>query len=401
VGLADVRVLARALEHRGVSQGDAQRPCLVFVVTEDWYFMSHRIGLARCARAAGWRVVVAARESDRAAAIRAEGLEFIALPFERALTYPWRDLRLLWALRGVLRTVSPDLVHLVSLKPILLGGLALRLSGRPCPALLAFTGLGYIFSSRAGLARLLKPVIMRLLAWVARGPGAWVLAQNEDDLALLRANGIADGARASIIAGAGLDVSEFPVTPLPPRAGALVILPARVLRDKGVYEFVAAATRVRALRTDVRFALVGAHDRANPGAVDGRDLERWVATGAVEWWGHRRDMAAVYVQAYVVCLPSYREGLPRALLEAAACGRPLIATDVPGCREICMDGETGLRVPAQDVEALVQAVLRMLDTPALAAACAQAARAKVEREFTLEHIADETLALYRQLSAAS
>lgn len=376
-----------------------RQPCLLFVVTEDWYFMSHRVGLARRARLAGWRVVVAARESDRAAAIRAEGLEFIALPFERALTYPWRDLRLLVALRAVMRGLDPDLVHLVSLKPILLGGLALRLLPRPRPAVLAFTGLGYIFSSRAGLARLLKPLVVRLLAWVARRKDAWVLAQNQDDLALLCAQGIAATARASIIAGAGLDLDDYPATPLPARARALVILPARVLRDKGVHEFVAAAARVRTVHPDVRFALVGAHDRANPGAVETRDLEQWVASGAVEWWGHRRDMAAVYAEAYIVCLPSYREGLPRALLEAAACARPLIATDVPGCREICINGVTGLTVPAHDSEALSAALLRMLDDAALVAACAQAARAKVEREFTLERIADQTLALYRQLGA--
>jgi len=375
-----------------------KRPCLLFVVTEDWYFMSHRLGLARRAREAGWRVVIAARESDCAEAIRQAGLEFIALPFERALTYPWRDLRLLWTLRGVMRELAPQLVHLVSLKPILLGGLTLRLLPTPCPALLAFTGLGYIFSSRAGLARLLKPLVMRLLALVARRGDAWVLAQNQDDLDLLCANGIAVAKRASIIAGAGLALHEYPATALPPRAAALVMLPARLLRDKGVYEFVAAAAQVRARHPEVRFALVGAHDMANPGAVESRDLADWVATGAVEWWGHRRDMAAVYAQAYIVCLPSYREGLPRALLEAAACGRPLVATDVPGCREICIDGETGLRVPAQDVDALVAALLRMLDNPALAASCGQAARAKVEREFTLERIAEQTLALYRQLS---
>ncbi len=384
-----------------MNERDAQRPCLLFVVTEDWYFMSHRLGLAQRARAAGWRVVVAARESDRAAAIRGAGLEFIALPFERALTYPWRDLGLLWALRRVMHELAPDLVHLVSLKPILLGGLALRLLPKRCPALLAFTGLGYIFSSRAGLARLLKPVVVGLLALLARRRDTWVLAQNEDDLALLRAHGMAHAARASIIAGAGLDLQEFPLTLLPPRSKALVILPARVLRDKGVYEFVAAAARVRAVCADVRFALVGPHDMANPGAVERRDLDSWVAAGTVEWWQHRRDMAAVYAQAYIVCLPSYREGLPRALLEAAACGRPLIATDVPGCREICIDGETGLRVPARNVESLVEALLRMLNEPALAAACAQAARAKVEREFTLDHIAAQTLALYRQLSGVS
>lgn len=378
-------------------QAAPRAPCVLFVVSEDWYFMSHRLGLARCARAAGWRVVIAARESDQAAAIGRADLEFIALPFERALTYPWRDLALLWRLRQVLRELAPDIVHLVSLKPILLGGLAMRCVPRAAPTLLAFTGLGYIFSSRAGLARLLKPVVIRLLASVARRPAAWVLAQNADDLAQLRAHGIADQHHTSIIAGAGLELDAYPVTPLPPRAAALVLLPARLLRDKGVYEFVAAAVQVRAVRPDVRFALVGAHDKVNPGAVASRDLQAWVAAGTIEWWGHRQDMAAVYAAAYIVCLPSYGEGLPRALLEAAACGRPLIATDVPGCREICRDGETGLMVAARDVDGLVQALLRLLDTPALAAACGRAARCKVEREFSLAHIAAQTLALYQAL----
>ena len=383
---------------RAAVDGKDARPCLLFVVTEDWYFMSHRVGLAQCARAAGWRVVIAARESEHAAAIRALGLEFVPLPFERALTYPWRDLRLMWTLRGVMRELAPSLVHLVSLKPILLGGLALRLLPFAVPSVLAFTGLGYIFSSRAGLARLLKPLVIRLLSLVAKRQDAWVLAQNRDDLDLLCEVGIAARRRASIIAGAGLDATEFPPTPLPPRAGALVVLPARVLRDKGVVEFVAAAEKVRAVRPDVRFALVGAHDQANPGAVDARDLEHWVASGSVEWWGHRRDMAAVYAAAYVVCLPSYREGLPRALLEAAASARPLIATDVPGCREICIDGDTGIVVPAKDVEALSAALLRMLDDEAFAARCARAARMRLEREFTLQRIGEQTLALYRQLS---
>jgi glycosyltransferase involved in cell wall biosynthesis len=372
---------------------------VLFLVTEDWYFMSHRRGLAERARAAGWRVVVAARESNHADAIRAAGLEFIALPFERALTYPWRDLRLLFSVRRVLRDVQPTVVHLVSLKPILLGGLALRTSGRTYPALLAFTGLGYIFSSRAGLARVLRLPVVRLLAAVARRPHAWVLAQNQDDLALLEREGIAQPARASIIAGAGLDLTEFPVSPLPGGEHPLVVLPARVLRDKGAYEFVAAARRVRAVRPAVRFALVGAHDRANPGAVESRDLDEWVASGVIEWWGHRRDMAAVYREASIVCLPSYREGLPRALLEAGACGRPLIATDVPGCREICLDGVTGLRVPPRDVEALSSALLRMLDDPTFAADCAARARAHVEARFTLERISGETIALYHRLQA--
>lgn len=375
-------------------------PCVLFLVTEDWYFVSHRLGLARAARAAGWRVVVAARESEYAETIRASGAEFVALPFERALTYPWRDLRLVWSLRGLFAAVRPDVLHLVSLKPILLGGLALPWAGPRCAPLLAFTGLGYVFSSGSGLARLLRPLVLALLARIARRPRAWVLAQNTDDLALLLARGIGQASRASIIGGAGVDPDDYPASPLPPRAGAIVLMPARVLRDKGVEEFVAAAALLRARHPDVRCVIAGAHDRDNPGAVDADELARWVASGAIEWWGARRDMAAVYRQAYIVCLPSWREGLPRALLEAAAAARPLVATDVPGCREICIDGETGLSVPPRDPPALAAALARLLDDEALAERCAAGAHARLRAQFTLESVARGTLDLYAELRAA-
>lgn len=378
--------------------GGAPRATVLFVVTEDWYFMSHRYGLACRARDAGYRVAVATRVANHGDAIRAAGFALHPLPLVRALAHPLTDLRAMVALARVLRSVAPDLVHLVSLKPILLGGLLLALAPRGAQTLLAFTGLGYIFSSGARLARCLRPLVLRLIRCIARR-AAWTIVQNADDRALLEQAGVLPPGRVSVIAGSGLALADYPLAPLPAGNRPLVLLPARVLRDKGVSEFVAAATLVRARRPAVRWVIVGAHDRDNPGAIAFAQLEAWLAAGAIEWWGHRDDMPAVYRQASVVCLPSYREGLPKALLEAAATGRPLVATDVPGCREVCIDGVTGLCVPPRDVPALAAALLRMLDEPDLAARCAQAAHAHVARHFSIEAIAGATLDLYAECLA--
>jgi len=376
-----------------------RQPLVLFVVTEDWYFVSHRLALARALVEAGFRVIVATRVSDAQQTLRAHGVEVCALPFERALTAPWRDVMAMRALMRLLDRLQPDLVHLVALKPILWGGLSLLARRRPQRAVLAFTGLGFIFTSSSWLARALRPLVTCVVAAVARRSTHWILVQNDDDRALLDAAGIGDAARTQVIAGSGIDLADFPRRPLPPSRGAIVLLPARVLRDKGVHEFVAAARRVRATRADVRFVIAGERDAANPGAVAAADLARWQREGVVEWWQHCADMAGVYARARIVCLPSYREGLPKVLLEGASCGRPLIATNVPGCREVCRDGESGILVPAGDVAALSAAIHALLDDDALAERLARGARARVEQVFALPVIARATIVWYRTILA--
>lgn len=379
-----------------IAAGNACAPRLLFLVTEDWYFISHRLGLARRAREAGFEVIVGTRFNADRALLAAEGFTLCDIPFERSLRHPCADWRAWRAIRAVLARERPDVIHLVSLKPILLGGLAARaLPGSA--VLMAFTGLGYIFSSGDALARAMRPWIVSALRRLAARAQCWLLLQNDDDRALLGARGIGVAARTCVIPGSGVDIEQFAESPLPPVSRPLVLLPARLLRDKGVHEFVEAARLVRAARPQVRFVLAGARDDDNPAVVPAAVLERWQRDGLVEWWGHRTDMADVYAQASIVCLPSYREGLPKALLEAAACARPLIATDVPGCREICRHEQTGLVVPAGNAEALAQAIVRLLDDPALATRLGSAARARVMREYTLDAIASATLALYARM----
>ena len=366
---------------------------ILYLVTEDWYFWSHRLGLARAARDAGYEVIVGTRCNTRRADLEHEGFTVVDIPFERSLRAPRRDLAALWAVRRLVRDAAPDVVHLVAMKPLLLGGLALT-GLDDVNVVCAFTGLGYVFSSQDRLARVIRPLLLALLRRLARRPRSLVLTQNNADLDTLLRAGVGERARSRVIPGSGIDLAEFQFKPPRQDAAPLVLLPARVLRDKGVFEFVSAARSLKEKRPQARFVLAGAHDVDNPAAVSREQIEDWVNEGVVEWLGHCTDMQALYHAATVVCLPSYREGLPKALLEAAACGRALVATDVPGCREICINNETGVLVPPRDAHRLATAIENLLLDPQRQAEYGRAGRALVEARFALPTVATQTLDLY-------
>ena len=373
-----------------------RRKKILYLVTEDWYFASHRLGLARLVRDAGFDVAVGTRLNRWRGALENEGFAVFDIPFERSLRYPWRDVAAVQVINRVIREHRPDVLHLVSMKPILLAGLVTRREAGPV-AIAAFTGLGYLFTSRDTLARVVRPVVAAALKRIMQRTDHWALVQNEDDFSVLSRHGITQRSRARVIRGAGVDVAAFIPVEEEPGDQLTVLLPARLLVDKGVREFVAAAGRLRRAGAQARFVLVGAHDRDNPGAVGQAELDRWLQEGVVEWLGHRDDMPDVLRRAAVVCLPSYREGLPKSLLEGAACAKPLVATDVPGCREICIDGETGLSVPPHDANALAGAIGRLLDDAVLRRRLGTCARELVLRDFSLERIAQETLDLYTEI----
>jgi len=369
---------------------------LLYVVTEDWYFWSHRIELACAARQAGYRVLVATRCGAHRARIEARGLECIDLSFERSLRHPLRDLRLLFALDALIARERPALVHLVALKPILLATLALW--RRPRTRFVhALTGMGYLFTSSDGYARRLQRAVKPLLRAILMRANSHAIVQNDADLALLVELGV-PSAQASLIRGAGVDLAHY-AAQAPAVGPSVVLLPARMLRDKGIAEFLAAAPRVRERHPGVRCVLVGGIDPDNPAAYTAPELEAAARAAGVEWWGAREDMAAVYAQATLVCLPSYREGLPKVLLEAAASARALVATDVPGCRDVCRPDLSGLLVPARDAAALAAAISTLLADVALRERFAQGARALVEHEFGADAVHAATLALYARLGA--
>ncbi len=371
-------------------------PKLLFLVTEDWYFCSHRLPLARAAKAAGYEVVVATRVSAHAEAIRAEGFKLVPIGLRRSGRNPWRELKAILEIVGIYRRERPDLVHHVALKPVLYGAIAARLAHVPT-VVNALAGLGFVFASASRKARLLRPWVVGALRLSVDADGSALIMQNPDDRKMLVEAGIVKPARVRLIRGSGVDIRRFAPSPEP--AGTpLVMLPSRLLWDKGVGEFVAAAGLLRERGAEARFALVGDGDPGNPATIPEGRLRAWQAEGAVEWWGRREDMPAVLASSHVVCLPSYREGLPKVLLEAAACGRPLVATDVPGCREIVIDGGNGLLVPPRDAPALAEAIGRLIKEPGLRADMGRRGRELVEAQFSEERVVAQTLAVYRELA---
>lgn len=374
----------------------ADAPRLLFVVTEDWYFVSHRLPLAIAALNAGYRVAVATRVQDHATPIVDAGVKLIALKrWRRSSLNPLLEIAAVVELTRVVRHWRPDVVHLVALKPVLYGGLAARLGGAAV-RVNALAGLGYVFMQRSPLARTLRPFVKLSFRWTLGGAHAVTIVQNPDDRDLLIGEQLVEASHVRLIRGSGVDLQRFAVTE-PPPGPPIVLLMSRMLWDKGVAEFVAAARQVRGSGVDVRFVLVGDPDPENPAAVPCDTLRQWHESGTVEWWGHRADATAILAQANIVVLPSYREGLPKVLLEAAASGRPMIAADVPGCREVVSNGETGLLVPARDAHRLAEAVLELLADPDRCRQMGGRARQLAEREFSVGEVVSATLAIYREL----
>ncbi len=377
----------------------AERPDLsgrtiLYLVTEDWYFWSHRLPVARAARDAGARVVVAARMAAHRARIAAEGFCPRDIPFDRSGMSPLRDWRTCRAIRAAYRAERPDLVHHVAMKPVLYGSRAARAEGVPA-VVNAMPGLGFLFVSRGAAGRVLRPAIRLALRRACDRPGTLALVQNEDDRAVFTGGIGLPAERVAVVRGSGVDLDAFAPAP-EPSGPPVALFVGRLLRDKGVEELVEAARLLRRRGVALTVRLVGGTD-ANPASIPEATIAEWRREGVVALPGPTTDVAAAWRDAHIGVLLSYREGLPKALLEAAAMGRPLVATDVPGCREICRDGETGLLVPPRNAEAAAEALARLAADPALRARMGQAGRALAERAFSDTRIAAETLALYRTL----
>jgi glycosyltransferase involved in cell wall biosynthesis len=363
-------------------------PRALFLVNCDWFFVSHRMALGEALRDAGFEVTVAAQQSEAHEVLQKAGLRFVPMPFEPGGRDPAHEARTSAAVLQLYRRERPDLVHHVTIKPVLYGSLAARATRIPA-VVNAISGLGYVFIERPGdrlPQRALRAAVKATYRVALANPRARTIFQNPDDQGTFEGAGLIAPGRSVLIRGSGVDLARFPASPLP-QGPPLVLLPARMLWDKGVGEFVEAARALRPRFPLARFVLVGSADTQNPAGIPRDTLARWQEEGVVEWWGHRKDMPQVLAQAHLVVLPSYREGLPLALAEAASCGRACVTADVPGCREVVRHGSTGWLVPVRDASALASAIAEALDAPDELARRGQAGRA----------LAEQTLALYRSL----
>jgi len=377
-----------------------RRPKLLFLVTEDWYFCSHRLPVARAAREAGFEVVVATRVRAHGEEIRDEGFALRPISWRRRGDGPLGAARAIRAISRLYRDERPDIVHHVALKPVLFGGIASRLAlahSADTPALVdSVMGLGSGFSRATTSARLRRQPLGLALRLVAGGRGrGWIVVQNPEDRAALAGFGI-DDRRIALIRGSGVDTSRFVPLPEPGDNTVTVALVSRMLRDKGVLEAAAAIRRLRARGLAIELLLAGPTDPDNPNSLTPKVLRSLTAEPGIEWLGPIADVRAVWRRAAIAVLPStYGEGVPKTLLEAAACGRPLVAADVPGCREVVFPGATGILVPPHDVDGLSEAIAALAGDPERRAALGRAGRELIECRFTDEIVARETLALYR------
>jgi glycosyltransferase involved in cell wall biosynthesis len=377
---------------------DTGRRKLIFLVTEDWYFVSHRFELAVAARRAGYDVVVATRVDRHGERITDAGFVLRPVAFNRSGLNPLEEFRTLMQLVRLYRREAPDIVHHVALKPVIYGSLAARIAGVK-GVINALGGLGYVFSSIGLRAKLLRWIVKLALKFALGGKNVRLVVQNSDDRDRIVADGLANAGSVSLIRGAGVDPRAYRQVTVASEM-PLVILPARLLREKGVGEFVEAARLLRGQGVKARFALVGKPDLANPTSVSQPEIDAWVSEGIVEYWGWQDDMPSVFSQAQMVCLPTYYgEGLPKSLLEAAASGCAIVTTDIPGCREIVQQGVTGWLVPTRDAKALANTLQQAIEQPGLRAQYGASARALIAAEFSMDRVASETIAIYDGLVA--
>lgn len=364
---------------------------LLFANT-DWYLFNYRLELAQALRVNGHEVVLVSPEGNFTPRMRELGFRSVPFPISRRGVNPFVEFSTLMRLIGLYHREKPDLVHQFTVKCVLYGSLASFFTGVRS-VVNSVEGLGYVFTKGVGKQTWLRGLV-KLIYRLALHP-TWVIVLNPDDRQYFIENHLVNPRQMVLIFGTGVNLRQF--SPVPELEGnPLVILPARLLWDKGVGEFVEAARRLRTEGLQARFALVGDPDDGNPRSVNPAQLHVWEKEGVIEWWGWKEKMTDVYAQASVICLPSYyREGLPKTLIEAAACGRPIVTTNLPGCREIVRHGENGLLVEPRDVSGVVEALKYLLQNPKIRKKMGATGRKIAEENYSSEHIIPQITAVYK------
>ncbi|MDR5836667.1 glycosyltransferase family 4 protein [Caballeronia sp. LZ034LL] len=376
---------------------------VVLFANTDWYLYNFRRSLAERLRQDGYEVVLLSPPGDCGGKLQALGFRWQAIPMQRRSLNPLRELTLLAWLVRFLQKEKPALLHAFTIKSAVYGSVASKLAGVPA-RINAVAGMGYVFTSRDRKARVLKPVVRQLMRLALNGNGSALILQNPDDATLFKEANIVSDSAIRLIKGSGVDCSRFNArtrSDTTSNEPLRVLLAARLLWDKGLAEYIAAVRTLAGEGRTIKFILAGSPDEGNPTSVPKQTVEGWVKEGLVEWRGHVWDMPALLSEVDVVVLPSYREGLPKTLIEAAACALPLVTTDVPGCREVVSkNGEDGLRVPVRDSVALTDAIRLLDDDRALCRKLGNAARARALSEFDENIVINKTLLVYNELLAA-
>ncbi len=367
---------------------------IILFANTDWNFYNYRLSLAKELQSQGHDLVLVSPDGSYVSELEKAGFCWKEFSLSRHGVNPFTELITIYRLVKLFLREKPDLIHNFTIKCVLYGSMAAHIAGIKS-IVNSVTGRGLLFSSRNILAILGRPLIKLLYRLSLKNTR--VIFQNQTDLDYFIKNHLVLSTQCYLIPGSGVDLDVFKPAPFP-KGKPLIVLPARMLWEKGILEFVEAAEIVRKAGFSGRFALIGEPDPGNPNSIPLQKLNEWNKKGVVEWWGWQDDMVGVYQSASVVCLPSsYGEGLAKCLIEAAACGRPLVASDIPGCREVVIDGLNGLLVPPHDSQKLASAIITLLVDAQKKIAMGLESRILVERKFSSKEIIKDTISVYNCL----
>lgn len=370
-----------------------QSPLLIILVTKDWYFLSHRLPLAKTLQAAGFRVAVAAHDTGRAQEITTQGFEFYNIDFDRKSINPFTELRTLRQVYELYQKLSPAVVHHIAIKGALYGGIAARLAKVP-HAFNTVAGLGYLFSANGKLPRLLRALVSPLFRFAGGRHNSSYIFFNQVDRSTFIAQGFTSQERSCVIPGSGVDLSTF--SPTPEINGPFTFVCAcRLLADKGIRELIEAARKLKKAGKVFRLVIAGTPDTSNRASIPAHEIDSWKNEKIAELPGFVDDIASLLKESHVAVLPSYYpEGVPLFLIEAAACAKAAITCNTPGCSDIVVDGETGLLVPPRNSEALFQAMQFLMDSPERRQKMGIQARSRCESAYSAQAVGQATLNFY-------
>lgn len=371
---------------------------LLFIVNVDWFFVSHRLPIALNAKNNGYDVTIACHFTKHKQELVDMGFNAIEVPFSRSGSSIVNEYRTLRRISFIINSVSPSLIHAVTIKPVLYTGLLLKITKKKIPFIAAISGLGYVFTAHTFRAKITQLFASVFYSVSLSQKLKVVIFQNTSDESTLTGVAKLKPSEKELIKGSGADLSVYKYLPENINGKITVVMASRLLKEKGVYEYIEAAKLVRECYPDINFLLVGTPDLENPNTVKQTEIEQWVNEGIINYLGHRSDIPNVFSNSNIVCLPSfYGEGVPKVLIEAAACGRAIITTDNPGCRDAIIEGQTGLSVPVKNAEALATALIKLIDDPELRISMGKRARTFAEKEFDVRSVVDKHLKIYSKL----
>jgi glycosyltransferase involved in cell wall biosynthesis len=369
---------------------------LVMLVNVDWFFLSHRLPIALSALEKGYEVHIATGITDRHDELLSYGFMVHSLPIGRSNTNILGEIHTFIAILNILRRVQPNLLHSITSKPVLYGGIAAQLTGIK-NVVAAISGLGLVFAAQGWKARIRRTIIAMIYCLSLRSKNLKVIFQNPNNRDTITRYAKLKPHQIAMIPGSGVDLTQYTATQLP-SGTPIVLMAARLLQDKGVYEFIAAANILKQKGMDVRFQLAGKPDPENPHSITETEFQAWQTAGVVEMLGHRNDMSALLANAHIFVSPSfYAEGLSKTLIEAAASGRPVVTTDMPGCRDAIIPNATGLLIPPRDPSALANAIEKLLLNTQLCQTMGNAGRQLAEERYSIKQVVETHLNIYEEL----